>query len=91
MIILYRERTCEKSDWIEERLADFVAAHQVVIADGEAGAGSLPAILPTLQDGNETFDTAAGIQACLDRIEKRMELWGRFQSDSCYIGDDDLC
>ncbi len=92
MITLYREQVCERSDWIQERLADFVVAHRVVVADGDAKAEPMPSLLPTLQDGIETFNTEAGIQACLDRIEKRMEQWNRYQSDSCYIGDDnELC
>lgn len=87
MITLYREQICAAGDRIEDRLADMVVAHRVVIVDGAAEAERRD--LPSIQDGAEIFSGQEAVEACLARIERRMELWSRYQSDSCYIGEDD--
>ena len=43
--------------------------------------------LPALQDGREIF-TGPAIAPHLRELERVMAEWQKYQSDSCYVGDD---
>lgn len=88
VITLYRKASCPEGTAIEERLSDLVAAHRVRIVP-ETGASELgPTRLPAIQEGEDWFSGRLEIQDYLIRLEKRIELWNRYQSDACYLGED---
>ncbi len=93
VITLYRKACCPAGKAIQERLSDLVVAHRVRIVDPETGDSELePSRLPAIREGEELFSSQPEIQDYLIRLEKRMELWNRYQSDACYVGDDgEIC
>jgi len=88
MIIFYKHQNCPVCDAFEEKMVDIVLAHEIRPLSDAAPKHS------TFKDAIivEGKRTAAGheeIKKFMTEISKAMELWQKFQSDSCYINDDD--
>ncbi len=79
MIELRRPEDNAMADAVAARLGDMVVAHRIVIDPALTG--------PVLADGDRT---ASGdqIEPFLAELASDLADWNRFQSDSCYIGDD---
>jgi hypothetical protein len=47
--------------------------------------------LPAIRDNGQMINGPAAISAYLKDLEKFVADWRRFQSDSCYIDDGEVC
>lgn len=89
MIELYRTVDCQAAIEIEASLKEMVIRHKVITVEADQWPDGLPTAtpLPALRDGREIF-TGSAIAPHLRELERVMAEWQKFQSDSCYIGDD---
>lgn len=93
MIKLYLKAPCALSDRIEQKLKQLVTAHQVIDVAGEASIDGLPADIefPVLKEGSQIVHGVAAIDAYLANLESVMRDWQKYQSDSCYSDDGEIC
>ncbi len=93
MIKLYRKTSCPLSDRIAKKLTSLVIAHQIIDMAGAASIDGLPDEIefPVLKDGNQIIHGVAAIDAYLAKLENVMRDWQKYQSDSCYSDDGDIC
>lgn len=87
MVELFRTADSPLADEIVEALRDMVIAHRVhVVADGDTvpGGGGLP----VLRHDGDVVSGEAPLRAYVETLRRLMDDWGRFQSDSCYVGPD---
>jgi hypothetical protein len=85
MIELLHDPSSEASRRVAEVLAGMTVAHTVT-NDPEA----LPegAEAPVIREGDRVVSGPEAIDDYLRELTAYLREWGRFQSDSCYIGDD---
>jgi hypothetical protein len=90
MIELYRTNDCPLCDEVEEKLSDMVLAYHVVPVDQAGPAQKLPkrVILPAIKDSGDWISGRDRIKDYLSDLEKHLQEWQKFQSDSCYVDDD---
>lgn len=91
LIKLIRKDNCPGCAAIEEMLLELCLAHNVVtIRDGETRPEFIPpgTALPALIDGEKIISGEQNILSHLKELAAFKEEWDRFQSDSCYCGDD---
>jgi hypothetical protein len=91
MIEFYRPVDCHSCANVEEALKEMVIAHKVITVPANEISTSLPpgTSLPAIKDGQQIITGPAEIKKHIKKLEKFVERWRRFQSDSCYIGEDD--
>lgn len=87
MLQFYRHKECAECGQIQEKLQELVLAHQVIfVADSlRLVEGTAP---PLLRDGEKTFQGKPAILAHLEALENFKAQWDKYQSDSCYCGED---
>lgn len=87
MLQFYRHKTCAECEQIQEKLQELVLAHRVIFV---ADSSQLPqgGNLPLLVDGEKTCRGKQAILAHLEALESFKAEWDKYQSDSCYCGED---
>jgi len=91
LILFYRKKNCPFCDEIAEALAGLVVAHRVIEVDGSMPADPpLPegAAPPIIVDGQDVVQEKQALFRYLRELARFKEEWDRFQSDSCYCGED---
>jgi glutaredoxin len=91
MIKLYRKSNCSFCDEIEEELKEMVIARSVINIDNKKSTGgsheNIP--LPYLEDDGKIISGTEEIKKYLEELNKLVVLWRKYQTDACYIDDDD--
>lgn len=91
MISFYRHSTCPECDQIQAALEEMVLAHKVIPWEEQASGKGIPGTdlePPVLVDGDEIYRGSDEILSHLKTLRCFKEEWDKFQSDSCYCGDD---
>ena len=91
MLYFYRHPNCPKCELVQSRLRELVLAHRVILpGQTDPNAPPFPKDLtpPTLIDGENIIGGIELILAHLETLRQFKEEWDKFQSDSCYCGDD---
>jgi len=83
MIIFYRHKKCALCDEVHEQLIELVVAHTVKQLPVTASAED-----HCFFENNKTFRGEAAIKSYLGELTQLLHDWRKFQSDSCYTGDD---
>ncbi len=87
MIIFYRHKECAFCDEVHEQLKELVVAHTIIRMPESADADA-----HYLSEKEKKYRGQTVIQIYLEELKRFLYDWRRFQSDSCYTGDDDqLC
>jgi hypothetical protein len=82
MIIFHKHsNNCIACYETETALKDLVAAHSTNLLESELH-------IPIIIEGKKKFSGHKAIKEYISDLEKTMELWRKFQSDSCYIDSD---
>lgn len=91
MIEFYRPVDCDMCTDVEEALKAMVIAHKVVTVSAHEMPASLPpgTPLPAIKDSREIITGQADINEHIKKLEKFVERWRKYQSDACYICEDD--
>ncbi len=84
MLELHRLHNDPRSDEIEDRLKDMVAAYRV-FHYSEESASTTVAPLPHLREGDKIISTRVDTDRFLDELEKYMKVQHSYSSDACYI------
>jgi hypothetical protein len=87
MILLYREKNCDFCDEIETVLKKLVAAYETQ-PFSEYPQQAIHLDYPVIKEGDTIISGKEEILAYLKRLKVSMELWQKFQSDTCYVDDD---
>ncbi len=86
MIILYRKHDCPFCDEIEEAFREVVLAYKIgTISDLPVQQSKK---LPLIVEGGKHYFGEKAIRGFVEESKKLMADWQKFQSDSCYLGDD---
>ncbi len=91
MILFYRKKNCPVCNEIEEALTELVIAHRTIEVDGSVPVhpplpdGATP---PVIVDGQSVIQRKEELFRYLSKLARFKEEWDRFQSDSCYCGED---
>ncbi|MBI1881210.1 MAG: hypothetical protein HYR94_23770 [Chloroflexi bacterium] len=90
MIKLYRPVNCLDCADIEAVLQELVVAHKVIVVEAGQSVDDLDVgvALPAIADNGQTISGPAAISAYLKELANFVADWRRFQSDSCYLGED---
>lgn len=92
MIYLYRPENSAFCDEIETQLREMVLAHEVVIVEKPNELTRLGVSeeqkLPLLKENRNFFSGEDAVRTHVRYLEKVKNDWDRFQSDSCFCGDD---
>lgn len=92
MIRLYRNPDSAEADAIEERLANMCLARDVITVQSEADLPNTLDVdadhLPALVDGDTVATGPEAIDAQLDVLQRALDDWYRFQSDTCELSAD---
>lgn len=94
MIKFYHEEDCKNCREIEDKLKELVLAHQVIIVGSVKENDNLPDALslPVLADDNRLISGSEAIQEHLQKLEKFVREWRKYQSDVCYVDEDgEIC
>ena len=83
MITFYKHNTteCQACYETEKALIDMVVAHTIKPLDSQRHA-------PEIIEGKKKISGHQAIQKYIVDLEKTIELWRKFQSDSCYTDSD---
>ena len=91
MTTLYRKSDCSFCDEIEEELKELVIAHSVINIENEKSTREnhedIP--VPYLEDNGKIISGSEEIKKYLEELSKFVSLWRKYQTDSCYIDDDE--
>jgi hypothetical protein len=88
MVELYRAVESAWSDEIEGALKEMVIAHRVItVHEGQKLPASLNE-LPALCYEGQCYTGQAIIKRQLAELAHFITVWGKYQSDSCYIDED---
>jgi hypothetical protein len=87
MITFFRTSSCHRCDEIQETLDVDCFAYQLIRVPGGATPSYLPMgeKPPVLMDGDQVIQGASRILAHLEELRIFKRLWGKYQSDSCYV------
>ena len=90
MIEFYRPADCRECEALEEALKEMVIAHKVIVVEPGQPPKGLPAgtLLPVLVDNGQVVTGRTALAEHLQKLEKVVADWRRFQSDACYLDDD---
>lgn len=94
MIKLYRKEDCKNCREIEDKLKELVLAHQVIIVGSVKENDQLPDALslPALLDDNRLISGSEAIREHLQKLEKFVGEWRKYQSDVCYVDEEgEIC
>ncbi len=91
MIELYRPIDCPACAEIEEALAELSLARKVITVEPDQQPDGLPmgTTLPAIKDEGQIINDPAAIKEYLEELERIAAEWRKYQSDSCYIDEDD--
>ncbi|PQJ36017.1 hypothetical protein BSZ35_16680 [Salinibacter sp. 10B] len=88
MITLYRRPDSAPADAIQEALDEMVIAYETeVVAPDAALPADVPS-LPALRDDEQVVTDPEALNDHIEKLQKLMRDWNRFQSDACYIEED---
>ena len=85
MIEFFHDPADPASQHVADTLASLTVAHTVVVDRDLLPAGGIP---PLIRDGDRVVSGTEDLDGYLREIESVLAEWRRFQSDTCYIGDD---
>lgn len=88
MIELVRTPDSAAGAAVQEKLAELVVAHRVVVVEPGQPSPLNGTPLPAIVDAGRVISGKAELEAYLGELGKEMERWRRFQVDACYIDDD---
>ncbi len=91
MLYFFPHEHCQECEEIGRQLKQLVLAHRVILpGQTHPNAPPIPKDLtpPVLIDGKNIIKGISPILAHLETLRKFKEEWDKFQSDSCYCGDD---
>lgn len=89
MITLYRRPDNAWADEIQEALDEMVIAYETeTIAEEKSPPEDVPS-LPALRDDENVITGGAALRDHLDQLRDLMANWGRFQSDACYVDEEE--
>lgn len=84
MLELHRLHNDPRSDEIEDRLINMVAAYRVFHYSQEPSANN-SAPLPHLREGDKIVSTRVDTDRFLDELERFMKIQHSYSADACYI------
>lgn len=87
MITLYRTENCVTCDQVQAALKELVVAHQVVEVNGNPPDRVRGKDFPVIEEGDRLV-SGQEVTPYLRKLAKATEEWRKFQSDTCYVGDD---
>lgn len=88
MITFYKHEKCALCDAFEEKFIDIVLAHKIRLL-GNENAKELSLKDAAIVEGETITSGHSEISLFVSDITKAMIQWQKFQSDACYISDDD--
>jgi len=88
---LYITENCRTCSDIRDSLDELAMAHEVVVLPSEGASDRLPqgAQPPVLIDDEKVFQGVGDILAYIDELREFKRLWLKYQSDVCYLPEDD--
>ena len=92
MITLYRKANCGYCNDIEEELKELVIAHSVINIEEDAACidkNHLNISIPFIEDDGKIISGSKEIKSYLEELNKFVSLWRKYQTDACYIDDDE--
>jgi hypothetical protein len=87
MINFYKHENCPDCDEFEEKLIEIVIAHNVCSLKSKT-AEKLQLNNASIIEGKIKVSGHREIRIYIREIIKIMQLWQKFQSDACYLDDD---
>lgn len=89
MITLYRSPDDGLGHEIERALDDMVIAYETETVHDESRLPADIPTLPALRDEGTVITGKDALRTHLEHLENLMENWDRFQSDACYVEEDE--
>lgn len=91
MIELYRPIDCPACAEIEAALEELVLARKIITVEPNQQPNGLPVgtALPAIKDEGQIISDPAAIKEYLKELERIAHEWRKYQSDSCYIHEDE--